>query len=378
MTSTAAERAPRALVSLTVHMALPDRETFARLFSHNISRTGLFIRTKDPLPEGSQLRFTYTIANERVLHGVGLVRWVRTETDAELPERPPGMGVAFVDIDAASEELVTDIVARFGEGDRAPRAHDTMPPVVAGAEPTLVVIDACASVVVLSRCGKAGVTATQQVASPVGVPHVFSWLREPWPTPHARAMARRLGWRIADDRTIETPHGSVQRGDLLGPLAQALAAYRQPTDRRMLCVVPAAVPTVALPTLDVPLKLVASAVALAGGSDRVLVLEVGAFETRLARVDQGEISAASQLPGCGLADARPLLGSDPSVATESLAQACWEARVEGLARLIVYVEGDAWTGLADGLRHALHCEVVLVTDPLARIEGAARLHDIWA
>lgn len=375
MSATAsADRAPRALVSLTVHMALPDRETFARLFSHNISRTGIFIRTKEPLPPGSQLRFTYTVSSERVLHGVGLVRWVRTEADAELPDRPPGMGVAFVDIDAASEELVTDIVARFGEGDRAPKASDAVPGAVAAAEPTQIVIDACGATAVLARRGKGGIEATENVVGkPVWPPHAFSWNREPWPSPHARAMARRLGWRLGDHE-IETPLGRLGAAAATHALAQALPSFQKSSDRQIVCVVPAGTESVSgLPKVHT----VASAVALAGNTGRALVIEVGALEARGARVEGGALAESWYLPGCGLADAKAQQGIDPASVTETLAQSCWEHRGDGVERAIVHVEGDAWSGLADGLHQALGCEVVLVTDPMARIEGAVRLHDIW-
>lgn len=111
----------RVEVGLKVNLKYPDRDSFVERFSINVSRTGLFVRAKDPLPVGSRVRFEYRIAdNTRMLRGVGLVRWSRGVEDSS-DEKPPGMGIEFVDLDPQSEELITHIVATKGDGVRAPR-----------------------------------------------------------------------------------------------------------------------------------------------------------------------------------------------------------------------------------------------------------------
>lgn len=65
-------------------------------YTHNISRGGTFIRTDRPLPVGTLLQFTIRaprLGNPVVLRGA--VRWVVEPEDAG-PERPSGMGIAFV------------------------------------------------------------------------------------------------------------------------------------------------------------------------------------------------------------------------------------------------------------------------------------------
>ncbi len=107
-------------VTLKVQLQYPDRDSFVERFSINVSRTGLFVRARDPAPVGSRVRFEYRLNDEsRILRGTGVVRWVRS--DASDPMQPPGMGIEFIDLDPASEQLVTHIVATKGEGERAPK-----------------------------------------------------------------------------------------------------------------------------------------------------------------------------------------------------------------------------------------------------------------
>ncbi|MBC7794459.1 MAG: TIGR02266 family protein [Clostridia bacterium] len=109
-------------VTLKVALQYPDRETFVERFSINVSKTGLFIRARDPAPVGSRVRFEYRLKDEsRIFRGTGIVRWARAAANATEPESPPGMGIEFVDLDPQSEELVNLIVAQHGEGERAPR-----------------------------------------------------------------------------------------------------------------------------------------------------------------------------------------------------------------------------------------------------------------
>jgi uncharacterized protein (TIGR02266 family) len=113
---------PRVDVTLKVALQYPDRDTFVERFSINVSKTGLFIRARDPAPVGSRVRFEYRLKDEtRILRGTGIVRWARPAAQAKEPDAPPGMGIEFVDLDPQSEELVTQIVASHGEGERAPR-----------------------------------------------------------------------------------------------------------------------------------------------------------------------------------------------------------------------------------------------------------------
>ncbi len=118
-----APRNRRVDVVVKVDLKYPDRDAFVEGFSQNLSRTGLFVRASEPAPVGSRVRFEYRLADgSRVLRGVGLVRWVH-DIKAH-GQAAHGMGIEFVDLDAASEQLVERIIARHGEGKRAPKRQE--------------------------------------------------------------------------------------------------------------------------------------------------------------------------------------------------------------------------------------------------------------
>ncbi|MBI5508310.1 MAG: TIGR02266 family protein [Deltaproteobacteria bacterium] len=121
-------RQARLETRIKVNLKYPDRKAFVERFAQNISKTGIFIRTSDPAPVGARVHFEYALADgTRVLRGVGLVRWARKPAEAAEPDRPPGMGVEFIDLDPQSEQLITQIVAEHGDGARAPQRRPQKP-----------------------------------------------------------------------------------------------------------------------------------------------------------------------------------------------------------------------------------------------------------
>ncbi len=114
------DRAERVTVNLRIKLKYADRDTFEARFAKNISNTGIFVRTKKPVPMGTKVRFEYRLADgTAVLRGTGTVCWIR-ETDADTSESPAGMGIAFDEIDHSSRGLVEHIVETYGAGTNAP------------------------------------------------------------------------------------------------------------------------------------------------------------------------------------------------------------------------------------------------------------------
>ena len=91
---------------VTINHAFDSVEQFIAEYVTNISRTGVFIRSKDPLPTGTRvnLRFTVIMDELETVEGIGEV--VRVSTD------PPGMGVAFVELTAYSRRLIERLITR--------------------------------------------------------------------------------------------------------------------------------------------------------------------------------------------------------------------------------------------------------------------------
>jgi uncharacterized protein (TIGR02266 family) len=89
-------------------------EEFITEYVSDISRTGVFIRSDDPLPTGTKvdLRFTVIDVDMETIEGIGEVTRVVAPGGSE----PPGMGVVFIELTSASKGLVERLLLR-----RAPR-----------------------------------------------------------------------------------------------------------------------------------------------------------------------------------------------------------------------------------------------------------------
>jgi uncharacterized protein (TIGR02266 family) len=110
----AAERraAPRVLVDLDVDYRSENTYLFAS--SRDISETGIFVRTLEPLPPGTQLnlRFRPDDANE-VLELEGEVMWVNPYRPDALANLDPGMGVRFVPLRTAMRKRLLELIRRI-------------------------------------------------------------------------------------------------------------------------------------------------------------------------------------------------------------------------------------------------------------------------
>ena len=85
---------------VTINKEFDSFDQFIQEYVTNISRTGAFIKTKTPLPVGTEvnLRFTVIMDDIETIEGIGEV--VRVQTD------PPGMGVVFKKLSDYSQDLI--------------------------------------------------------------------------------------------------------------------------------------------------------------------------------------------------------------------------------------------------------------------------------
>ncbi|MGB0678982.1 MAG: TIGR02266 family protein [Polyangiales bacterium] len=124
----------RALVSLKVRFRSATVDDFIERYSIDISRGGLFIQSKNPMPIGTLLKFEFQLQDEsRLIHGVGRVAWLRPASEPEDPDNPPGMGIKFIKMDPSSRALVNSIVEARGSSAGAFEEGSVPPP--AAAEP---------------------------------------------------------------------------------------------------------------------------------------------------------------------------------------------------------------------------------------------------
>ena len=103
---------PRARVlNMTVRYKSATVDEFIENHSHDISKGGIFIKTRSPFPAGTLLKFEVRIAeDQRLMQGVGRVVWRREPERAE-ENFPAGMGIKFIKTAEGASELISQIVA---------------------------------------------------------------------------------------------------------------------------------------------------------------------------------------------------------------------------------------------------------------------------
>lgn len=106
----AAEKGRRAEPREVVNRDFASVEEFLAEYVANISRTGAFIRTDEPLAVGTRvaLKFTVIMDDLETIEGVGIVvrRVPRSATE------PAGMGVVFTELTSYSRQLIDKIMTR--------------------------------------------------------------------------------------------------------------------------------------------------------------------------------------------------------------------------------------------------------------------------
>jgi uncharacterized protein (TIGR02266 family) len=85
---------------VTINKEFESFDAFVHEYVTNVSRSGVFIRSKEPLPVGTEVNLTFTVIMDDVQTIEGAGRVVRVQDD------PPGMGVAFTKLTKYSEDLL--------------------------------------------------------------------------------------------------------------------------------------------------------------------------------------------------------------------------------------------------------------------------------
>src|ERR1700733_14698369 len=89
---------------VTINKEFESYDAFINEYVTNISRTGVFVRSKMPLPVGTKvnLRFTVIMDDIETIEGLGEV--VRVHDD------PPGMGLVFTELSGYSKTLIEKLL----------------------------------------------------------------------------------------------------------------------------------------------------------------------------------------------------------------------------------------------------------------------------
>ncbi len=89
---------------VTINKEFNSIDAFISEYVANISRTGVFIASRQPLPVGTlvNLSFSVLIDGVQTIEGTGEV--VRVEAD------PPGMGLVFRELSSTSETIISRLL----------------------------------------------------------------------------------------------------------------------------------------------------------------------------------------------------------------------------------------------------------------------------
>lgn len=98
----------RAPIEQEMELKFSNFELLVTAVSANISTAGMFILSSEPAPVGTTFSFRFRIEDWSPIQGTVRVIWNR-ELD-EASDRPAGMGVAFVDVDAQSRRMIRYLV----------------------------------------------------------------------------------------------------------------------------------------------------------------------------------------------------------------------------------------------------------------------------
>ena len=90
---------------LTINQEFESFDAFIDEYVTNLSRTGVFIKTRTPLAVGTRVNLQFTVLHDdmELVEGVGEV--VRVQAD------PPGIGVVFSELTPASQALIDRLLA---------------------------------------------------------------------------------------------------------------------------------------------------------------------------------------------------------------------------------------------------------------------------
>lgn len=108
----------RVPVELELRLAYGSMDDFIECYSLNVSRGGIFVRTRDPIPPGTEVLLDVALeSGDHVIRGRGVVRWTTPPSAPGEPHRDPGMGIKFTELSRDSRALVDLVVATQGGTD---------------------------------------------------------------------------------------------------------------------------------------------------------------------------------------------------------------------------------------------------------------------
>jgi uncharacterized protein (TIGR02266 family) len=119
----------RTPVTLKIKFKSETLEQFIERYAVDVSQGGIFIRTKEPLAVGTQMKFEFQLRDASpLIAGEGTVVWTR-ENDPSRPAIAPGMGVRFDRLAEGSQGVLEKILAeKAKQAPQRTQAESSKPP----------------------------------------------------------------------------------------------------------------------------------------------------------------------------------------------------------------------------------------------------------
>lgn len=121
-------QAKRTPVTLKVKFKSETLDQFIERYAVDVSQGGIFIRTKEPQPVGTQMKFEFQLRDGApLIGGEGTVVWIR-ELDPARPAVAPGMGVRFDRLAEGSNAVLERILNQKSRLTSPSRSTQSKPP----------------------------------------------------------------------------------------------------------------------------------------------------------------------------------------------------------------------------------------------------------
>lgn len=91
---------------VTINKEFESFDAFVAEYVTNISRSGVFIRSRTPLPVGTKVNIKFTVLAEDIETVEGIGKVVRVHED------PPGMGVVFTKLSTYSKGIIDRLLTQ--------------------------------------------------------------------------------------------------------------------------------------------------------------------------------------------------------------------------------------------------------------------------
>lgn len=202
--------------AVRISLTFDDFRSFITQYSSHISMGGMFIGTRSPLPPGTLCKLDVKLKDGySIVSGLGEVVWTRERSEG--PERPPGMGVRFRELEDKSKDLIFAIVdRRLVEGSAA----DSSPAVPGAASEEIPDLEE-----LLRTAGKRREEAESRLTPPASGGPIEAAIPEPvfpvaMPSQQEEKRKEKRGQQLdllpsVDD--LGTDSGEASFGDLLDP-----------------------------------------------------------------------------------------------------------------------------------------------------------------